>query len=463
MSLADHGGFDLVVELSFAAMASAINSTLPAFPPSQIQAQGFNGSITPKTTVVSASVSASQDLTTVLSLDGTVLTVDSFTIAGVNQTPQPWMRQITLTGSVAITDRLEVRGTSLVVDLSPQPILNQPTVVSSIDQNSVLAAPLVSFQLADIYRVFGEVGYQAAVQQIMGQLNSAIEGAVRRAVGALGVVTLAAGPPAATGLELSPTLASLRLLYTLRGSRGNPSAITRSQLLFSSLTGAPVDAAAIVLSNACFLRDFIRPAIASTLGIPESMFGSDHPCQFTGPSPISIAAPDGIEGVLCDYLWAGIDGGGVLKILFGITATGPGGTFTIDCRINAGLALSVGASGSSITFTATPLLPVSVASDIAIAAWVYVVAALTGGSVLVVTLALIDAFAGFALNLPVAAAIGGALTAITVSTPLPGRFPALVVRSSSFAQPDAEARLLFWGPLAVPDPFLAEDLIFNLV
>ncbi|HEY8789997.1 MAG TPA: hypothetical protein VIM10_12810, partial [Actinopolymorphaceae bacterium] len=136
----------------------------------------------------------------------------------------------------------------------------------------------------------GEAAYLAARSAILTTLQAAFEGAVRTALAGLGLVTLASPP----GLPLAPRSAALRtrtqslhLLYAVGGPAGDPNLISRSMLLTSG-AGVPLDAVALDISNACLLRDLIRPVLAARLALPSGGFLPGHPCFFIGASPLTV-------------------------------------------------------------------------------------------------------------------------------------------------------------------------------
>ena len=116
-----------------------------------------------------------------------------------------------------------------------------------------------------------------------------------------------------------------------------------------------------------------------------------------------------------------------------------------------------------MTFTVTPIVPPAVSSDASIAWWMYLAGALVGGLTLVGIIAAIDAFSGLLLNGAIATAVGGALPTIAVPVPLPGRIPALAVRSVRTTQADSIRRSISLLGITISDPFRSHDVIVNLV
>jgi len=217
---------------------------------------------------------------------------------------------------------------------------------------------------------------------------------------------------------------SLHLLYAVGGPAGDPNLISRSMLLTSG-AGVPLDAVALDISNACLLRDLIRPVLAARLALPSAGFLSSHPCFFIGASPLTV--PGGIPfraaGVVVNSVMTGIDEAGLLRVSIRLTLLGIGGAFTYKATINAAMRMTATLSGRTLTVTLAPSgTPVVTNSDIDIAWWVYAAGAFTGGSLLLSVLATIDLLGGLLLAGPVGAAVGAVAPTVTVNAPLPGRF-----------------------------------------
>jgi hypothetical protein len=468
MPTADHGDFDLVVEVATTAITSAIRSGFTlSFPPTQVSLPELVGQVIPQASVSDVSLASNGDITITITIDGTILRADRIVIGGSTFDPPEWLRDIRIDGTVRVTDRVEQRGLSVIVDFTPTPVLGHPRVEPNVDERAVLASPLIAFYLAQQI-LQGPVAYQEARRQLMAQINDRIAAAVKSAVQALGVQTLVPAPPApVTRAALLVSPASLRLLYTLGGAPGNPAAITRSRLLLGS-SGVSVDAAAITLNNGSLLRDFVRPAVAGALTIPTTAFTAGHPCFFAGspiPLPLPGGLPPGIVGATTNFVIAGIDETGALRIILVLRATGVGGTFTLTASIDMTVAISATTSGGTTTMTIAMAGPPAVTSDVEIPAWVYVAAALTGGTILVGVLAAVDAFAGGFAAGAIGGIITGGFTPFTVGLPFPSRLPPLIQRSFGLNQADAPRRVLQAPgvPFTIPDPFRAHDLFLKFV
>ena len=241
--------------------------------------------------------------------------------------------------------------------------------------------------------------------------------------------------------------------------------ISRSNLLRRTSDGQPLDRAALILSNAGFLGCFVRPLIATALGLTPVGFNPSHPFFWGGRVPLAIPGglPTGIAGVFVNSMMAGIDGTN-LRLLANIEADGIASAFTVTASVDMTFSFTAGIAGSSLTFTVAPLGTPSVQSNLSIAWWVYVAAFVVAGMTLDAVLAAIQAFGGSILNGPIARSI--AIPSIPmVGIPLVG--PPMTVRATSLGQADAPVRTITIslpvGSIAFPDQFRANDIIVNFV
>jgi hypothetical protein len=421
--------------------------------------------------VTGVGVSSSGDVNVVVALDGTVLHVDSFSLGTQTFMPQPWQRDIDIEGEVLITDHLDVSGIDLMIDFTPDPVMGQPAVATIIPRHVVTSAPALVAYLAQA-AALGQAAYDQLVALFLTSLQDAITAVVRAQVRALGPVVLARGPAMATRLDLLTNPASLRLLYTLGGTPGNPAAITRTRLL-SGISGT-VDAAAVTVSNACFLRDFIRPAVAlmiapappgSPPGAPSPMlplFSPTHPCFFAGGFPITPPGglPAGVTSASVGFVLAGIDDSGMLRIVVRVDATGIQGLFTADVRIDVAVGMAASVAGGAITLTpgtpavtSTPTIHVTTLSYLLLAFAGTPIGPIMDQAISTIILSFFPAPTAPAFPAPP-----------PITTALPGRVPGLGLRLfSSFQADSARRSILLGGGISIPDPFRSHDLFLNLV
>jgi hypothetical protein len=467
MPIADNGGFDVTIELNRAALAAAVAGTLSVpLARSTVSVGGIQADVTPVASIRDVELLGSDDVVAVIGIDGTTLQVTA--VPSLPGPIAPWLGLITLAGHVRVTDHLEIRNFALIVDFSPDALRGQPGIVATLDEATLFSSPLMILYLAGTV-LQGQGAYQAARAAILTTLQNSFEDAVRAALVGLGVVTLASPP----GLPLAPRFAALRtrsqslhLLYAVGGPAGDTNLISRSMLMTSG-AGVPLDAVALDVSNACLLRDLLRPVLTARLALPTAGFLPGHPCFFVGAAPLTVpgGTPTGTAGVVVNSVVTGIDEAGLLHVVIRLTVLGIGGAFTYRATINAAMRMTATLSGRTLTVALAPAgTPVVTGSDIEIAWWVYAAAAFTGGSLLLSILATIDILGGLLLAGPVGAAVGAVIPTVPVSTPLPGRVPPLALRSTSLNQTDAARRTITLpGPVTIPDAFRSHDVILNFV
>lgn len=469
MPTPDHGNFDLIIEVGAPAIAAAIRSgSPPAIAPSGASIPGLlTGELRPQLSLSTATLVPPRGITIDTNLSGTVLHVTNVVSppAGVTNPPAPWLADVALAGVVHVTDSLELRSNAVVVDFTPVPMLGEPSAVAELDDNAPLGSTLVQFVLAQAFLAGGQTRYQQIRSDLLAGIRIAAEDAVETAVSALGTVVLAPAPSGVpiTGSQLLVQSQSFHALYSLGGPAGSVGLVTRSLLLSSSVSGLPVDAAAICLNNTSLLRDFVRPAAATAFGVPLASFSGAHPCLLVGPVPVPPAIFGGpiagIASVTLDSLLAGVDESGHLNITTRMTANGVAGSFSLTATVVTVFAITATVSGGALDLTLSPLGAPTVSSDFAIAWWVYVASILVGGVTLGGVVLAIDLFGGSLANGPIGTTLAGLLPTVSISTPLPTRLPPLAVRMVNLTQADAPRRMIG----AMPDPFRSHDAILNLI
>ena len=489
MPIADHGGFDVVAEIPEAtalAIASGLSFGSPTAPFANAQATGT-------ATVVAgvSSVSFAQPDRLIFDIDiaGTRIDVLQVTAFGPPTNVAPWMQLIQPRGSIRVNAPLGMTpGHALVTNLSAAG--SDPMVTVSVAEDSILASPLVTSLLARaiLPDPTNDTLYQQAKAMVLAGFRETIETQVRQSLGRLGLVVLVPAPTlpssvsgalnviAGSGFRMLPR--AIKVGYATRtGSGGSPPAITISNLLRSTATGIPVDALAICLSNAFVLRDIVRDGLTipqpTGLGIPLSAFQANHPLMLMRPLVTTVPGGPipGIASLTINSIFGGIDGTN-LRLIMRITANGVAGAFTISATVDA--AFTVTASPGTppslvVALSGTP----SVTTDLAIAWWVYVGAALVpGGAALGYILLGADLFAGSIANGPIATAIVGAAGGLGGTFPAPSGpgLPPLTVRPPvSLGQPNAIRRIVTVAlpgvpaPVPIVDPFLDNDVLINLV
>jgi hypothetical protein len=176
------------------------------------------------------------------------------------------------------------------------PTGNDPIVTVNLGEASILASPLVTMLLAQAIAPDPTNGtlYQQAKEILLGEFRTPIETRVRQTLIERATVVLAPAPtlPSSSsdatnmiaGSRFVMLFRSINLCYATRtGSRmggGSTAAITTTNLVRSTSTGAPVDAMAICCSNAFILRDIVRDGLTvqppGGFGIPLQAFETTH-------------------------------------------------------------------------------------------------------------------------------------------------------------------------------------------
>lgn len=479
MSAADEGGFDLVIEVAQQLLLSvAGNVTIPETP-EPIAFAGISGMLTPVATITDVTLGNSPILDVTISLDGTTIVA----------TQVPWyldpvpakFRTINVTGDVTVPVPLVASGLTLAADFSSA----GAPAVSQAALDSIFAAPLVEFLLV-VTLIVDPTG--GLYQQVKAAITNQVTTQIQAAVGSIGKVVLidftpmsaalvtAVGKPIA-GFTFAFGNQSVFLLFVIGGSFGTTP--TRSDLLRAT-GGQPADRADLIISNACLLRDLVRPSLMAPpasggggLGLTAGGFmpgtgpSPGSPLAWGGSVPFPPAMGGAISSVTINSVIAGVDGTN-LRLLVSATANGLSGplgsAFTVNASIDAAFSLSAAISGGTLTLTLTLAGTPAVSSNVSIAWWVYVLGFVLGGFTGVEIIAIANAFAGNFANGLIAGLVKGALRPISIPIPLPSGVPALSVRQVSLFQADAPPSfVLAGGFLVLLLPFPQNDVIINFI
>lgn len=468
MSRSDEGGFDMVMEIAQQLLQEvAAEAPLPLNPTNGSFA-GISGTFTPEVSIDSLTLGTFPQI--ILSID---LTGSTFVATSVPTFLQPVpqsLRNIDLSGDISVPVPLSVSGDALVADFSTA---GAPTISSDLF-DSLLAAPLIQFALAETLLIDPSgATYSSTLQQIKGAFATVIQ----QQIASLPDQTLidfsgfSSSLQAATGTGLSGFTfsfgsESLFLLFTLGGSPGDPAAITRSNLLRTA-EGEPADRADLVLSNACLLRDFLRPKLITLLGLSPGGFlpgfgiPPGSPIDWIGSAPVPQLVGGPIASAAITSLIAGDDGTN-LRLLVSATATGILGSFTSTASIDITISVAMTVVGGTLTLTLTPVGTPVVNTTVSIPWWVYVFGFAIGGVEVATIIAAANAFGGNILN----GFIAGALSSVggfSFSAPLPAGTPPLNVRSLTMGQSDAPLQLVLLIGIPIPDPFFQNDIIVNFI
>lgn len=459
MAVADHGNFDLSLELSRGTIVSALQGVLPG----SIKAQAIKipnrleGVVRPSVAVKNATWNSDVDLTAEVDFTGSVLEVTNFSLGKV----PPDLAKVPFAGTLRITDRLEVRGRDVVVDFKASKSLGHPKVVVRLDESYVENnSPLIQFFLVFARLNGGTKAYLRARRELMDSIRDGIRDAVLAQLESLGTLMLVPAPPNTTSTELHPGPRSLRLLYGLGGKPGDRSLITRSMLRSG-------DDVVACVSNYALLRVFIRPALVRA-GLRESSFNSLHACHLLKPQRLMPGAfgtpPTGISSVSLDSLVAGIADNGRLTLTATATANGVAGAFTASIQATAEFRIAITQTGGALRWTVSAVSKPRVSSDVDIAWWVYAATAVLGPAKLLAIFASVDLFAGSLIDGQLSTALGGALPSnVNGTISLPQQARTLALRRVETTQSSAtRGMLLDLGFIKMSDPFRQHDLRIHL-
>jgi hypothetical protein len=470
MSFPDEGQFDLVMEVAQQLLLDVAKNVAIPTTTTQISFAGITGTLTFQATVDQVTLGTFPNVNVSLNLAGTKIVADTVP-AFLNPVP-PSLRTIEIIGDVTIPVPLMVSGLKLQADFT-----NAGTPVVSQDVfNSIFSSPLILFLLAETFLQDPTGGLFMQTEQLIENTTTQ---QIQMNVASLEVETLLDASSISTALvgAIGTGVKSLQfgfgnqsifLLFTIGGTPGTFSRITRSDLLRNS-DGEPADRADLIVSNACIMRDFLKPTVSGLLGLTPGGFApgfgplSVAPFLWAGGVPFPAAVGGPIAAATITSVIAGIDGTN-LRLLVTMTAAGILGTFSVNATIDVTISFRAAMSGGTLTLTFAPVGAPAVSSNVSIAWWVYVAGFAIGGIEVAVIIAAANAVAGSVANGIIAGLVGGAIPVIPIPVPFPGNLPALSVRQVSLFQADASPTLaLAGGVFLLPLPFPQNDIIINLI
>jgi hypothetical protein len=317
--------------------------------------------------------------------------------------------------------------------------------------------PGIQAWLALVQLLAGTAALEAERARLYHDAESGLSAALDGALADVVPIGTLPSPPV-NGVVIDHRADELRVLMTIGGTPGNPSAITRSPIRRGA-HGLRLDLAGIVVGNRCILHDVLRPVLSAGLGLPLNEFDGDHPCRWRGTHALPAAATvAGIRPTI-RAVRAGIDTAGTIRVRLRFDGAHGSGGFGLTGAINLGFRASVEQDGDRRLLRLTLDTSVVEELDIWVAWWVY-----AGGILLLplltLAVALVDAFGGGALARTINDAVRGALGTGTLELPLPAGGVGLTRLST--AQPDAEAQV-FPGPGGAPViDFPANDVIVSI-
>ena len=451
MSRADSGGFDLVFELQLAAIRSRLAPLIAApIPDANMPVQNW-GTLVFHSQMALTSLTLAPDATVTTAVSGSItLSWPAMTFNGI-QVIAPGSQ--TFAAGVSVAGRPDASGTSLSLRFAADAV--QVTIAPGTLEGVLGIGAWLTF----VGQVFGAAAREAERLRIYTATEQGLEASLNASLP--DVVPLGTLPrPPVSSVEIVAAGQELRVLMMIGGRRAdaNPAAITRSAIRVGP-AGFPRDIAGVVIGNKCVLRDVLKPMLRTGLGLSNSGFVSSHPCAWIGNAPLPASAT--VAGVrpAVRALITGIDSSGAIRVQLAFDGTHSTGAFgiegTLDLRIGASI---VTAADGTRTLTLSVGTGVVSGLDIWVAWWVY-----AGGifvsPLLVLAIALTDAFAGGGLANTINNAVRGAIGNGTLAMPLPAG--PLGVTSLSAAQADAEPQVIDLGPFNV-SVFPANDVIVSI-
>lgn len=457
MSANDHGGFDVLLEVSSAAAMGLLRSgiTFPERTAPVADPIGLAGTATVRASPTSVRFAPAGFVDVELSLAGSSFVLSSWPIP----VALPTDTTITVNATVVVRDTVDASGLSATIDSAPNTMRGTPAITVTLDKPAILASAPVTILLGWIYLNVGEAAVATTRQTLFDRLQSTLETSLRDELAAtplqrtlFALPSQLVPPPPAPGIAVPPTVSpvaldtsasTLRVGVTLGGTPGDPTRITRSPLRTSSVTGTPIDAIALVISNGCLLRDIGRSVVGSALGLTPAGFNPSDPFLWLGSTTTTIAG----AAATISFAHLFVNASQQLVLVFNFASSALAGGITVSGTVTVVLDLTVGADATGITVTAAPRTPVLSGARADIAWWVYLLTAATLGYGGIVAMTLADTIIDGSLT---AAAVG--LPTSTVTIPLPAGLPAVVVTGQSLMQGDAPQRVAVATPFSLIGP-----------
>lgn len=248
--------------------------------------------------------------------------------------------------------------------------------------------------------------------------------------------------------ELDPATA----VDAIGGPSGSLANVSRSNL-------PPGVLLAVVISNACIIRDLIRANLDAQFNLSSTgTFLPDDPFVWTGSSPLPIP---GVATVSLTALSVFVSEAQQVILGASFSTSLVNGAVTATAWVRVPVNVTVAPSGSSVVARLTPMSATVTASRVDVAAWVYLVVAVGAGPFLLSALAIADAMADPAIAGPIGGVVNGALAPISFTIPLP---PGLAVgtAAATLFQADAPRRMISIGGIATSASGRDHDLVVRL-
>ena len=447
MSLADNGGFDLVLEVDISAIDRTVRPLVNAPIPDQTFAISGWGTLRVHPVIALSSLALRPDGAIALTITtvGTTISWPDYRVAGT---------RIFAAGTASLSSTVSIAGTPEASGTALRLRFASDAAQVTITPGSLETIPAISAYLASVRLLHGNAAMESERANLYREFEQGMENGINNLLpGTLGLGTLPV-----SSVQIATTATAVRALMTIGGTPGNPAAITRSNIRRNA-SGVPIDLAAVVLSNTSLLRDILKPGLRAAFALPSSGFVGNtvHPCMWSGTKSFPAAATLGITPNIT-FLKAGVVGGQV-RVDVNISGDHGTGAFGFTGSVRLGLGASVittAGGGRAIRFSLTTSVVSSL--DIHVAWWVYV-GGIFVSPLLTLAIALTDAFAGGALAGGINAAVSGAVSAIPSTLPIPaGPLGPSVINLN---QPDAAIRTITIAGITIPE-FPMNDAIVSI-
>ncbi len=458
MSRADTGGFDLVLALSPQYLVGLCEQYLP---------HSLSKTVTfDLQTFLKITVDAHMSLTCTLDLS----------VTGVTVVPAPqWTLGPTISIDVAANtswswDEVRVHGDVIIeagswapaaAGAAPLAVVTASAQLTTSDQELLVNDISVSITIppGGLEQIPGVTGLLTALRTIpgvgaaaakdasdwlYGQINDLLNSALHALVpDHTHIATLPSAVTVVFSVAVAqPTDVLVMMALTSGEYNGVPPGlfpVIRSPIRHGA-DGTAEDALGLVVANYWLFRHGIRPAVAKGLGLDDAHFSQLHPCCWIGTKELTSQL--GISLSLTSLL-AQIDMTGALIVSGSINGQDSAHGVSITGSFSVGAQLSTDKGRVTVT-----LLTPRVTLGVDIAAWVWVTAAMTGGSTAVVAVAVTQAIAGGELQGAVSGALASKLPpSLGVNLPDVGVVPVVI----STTQPDAEFQVIA-GPFSSTMP-----------
>jgi hypothetical protein len=458
MAVTDHGNFDLALEATEELLSASLvaQAQVPAIPATPVSTPQFT--VLPQLVASLTGVDCRAGAFATVALTGRVtgdLLVESINLPAPLPA-DPALRSIQVDSAfVVIANPVigSVAGARGVV----MPLATARVEVT-INESAVLASFPIQALLTAAYLTGREAAYQQRRTEILTLMQAALASRLASAVSQAGNVLAIAEPGGMTFRTVLTTSATLKLLVTAIPPDGDGTLVNGLTVRRNSL-GGPLDLACLAISNAHILGGLVLPLVTGALGIGGTPSRPEHPCLLLGGIPLPAATfgvpvlPNGAPAatVFLDVLLGQVDASG-LRLDAVFRAVSVGGFATVRMRATATVpitativagTLTVGLGAPTVTTTA----------DITIDPAVFVIAALSGGFILVALVAVVGLFGAGFIDGFVRASILGSLAGIalpSVALPLAGAFAALSVMVTETTEPSAPARTFTIGQVTIP-------------